>query len=93
MVEPVSEPATGGDVDMTDSDDVLEEMKMEAPAAPVPKRVYTPEEATEESEAKKNEGNAALKAGEHDKAIALYTEAIEIKKSEGIYTNRAVAHI
>ena len=47
----------------------------------------------EAAEAKKNEGNTALKAGDHDKAIALYTEAIELNKNEGMFTNRAVAYI
>ena len=45
------------------------------------------------AEAKKNEGNAALKAGEVDQAIQLYTEAIELCKNEGMFTNRAMAYI
>ena len=47
----------------------------------------------EAAEAKKLEGNAALKAGEVDKAIILYSEAIELCKNEGMFTNRAVAYI
>ena len=39
------------------------------------------------------EGNTALKAGEVDKGIALYTQAIELNKNEGMFTNRAVAYI
>ena len=45
------------------------------------------------AEEKKNEGNTALKAGEIDQAIQLYTEAIELQKNEGIFTNRAMAYI
>ena len=48
---------------------------------------------TEAAEAKKLAGNTALKAGEVDKAIALYSEAIELSKNEGMFTNRAVAYI
>ena len=59
-----------------------------APKAP-PKPPATPEEA----EAKKNEGNEALKAGKIAEAIALYTEAIEMNKNEGMFTNRAMAYI
>ena len=59
-----------------------------APKAP-PKPLATPEEA----EAKKNEGNEALKAGKIVEAIALYTEAIEMNKNEGMFTNRAMAYI
>ena len=47
----------------------------------------------EAAEAKKVAGNTALKAGEVDKAIGLYTEAIELNKNEGMFTNRAVAYI
>ena len=47
----------------------------------------------EAAEAKKLAGNTALKAGEVDKAIALYSEAIELSKNEGMFTNRAVAYI
>ena len=47
----------------------------------------------EAGEAKKLEGNTALKAGEVDKAIALYSQAIELCKNEGMFTNRAVAYI
>ena len=47
----------------------------------------------EAAEAKKNEGNTALKAGEVDKAILLYSQAIELNKTEGMFTNRAVAYI
>ena len=47
----------------------------------------------EAADAKKNAGNTALKAGEVDKAIGLYTEAIELNKNEGMFTNRAVAYI
>ena len=47
----------------------------------------------EAAEAKKLEGNTALKAGEVDKAIALYSQAIELCKNEGMFTNRAVAYI
>ena len=48
---------------------------------------------SEAAEAKKLEGNTALKAGKVDEAIALYTEAIELCKNEGMFTNRAVAYI
>ena len=48
---------------------------------------------SEAAEAKKLEGNTALKAGKVDQAIALYTEAIELCKNEGMFTNRAVAYI
>ena len=34
-----------------------------------------------------------MKAGKVDEAIALYTEAIELCKNEGMFTNRAVAYI
>ena len=59
---------------------------------------YNPLEQAEEgnselAEAKKNEGNEALKAGEVDQAIQLYTEAIELCKNEGMFTNRAMAYI
>ena len=47
----------------------------------------------EAADAKKNAGNTALKAGEIDKAIGLYTEAIELNKNVGMFTNRAVAYI
>ena len=49
--------------------------------------------AEEIAEAKKNEGNQALKAGKIEDAISLYTEAIEISKTEAMLTNRAVAYI
>ena len=45
------------------------------------------------AEQKKNEGNAALREGNLDQAIALYTEAIEMNKNEGMFTNRAMAYI
>jgi DnaJ homolog subfamily C member 7 len=45
------------------------------------------------AECKKNEGNAALKAGNVDDAIKLYSEAIELNKNEGMFTNRAMAYI
>ena len=41
----------------------------------------------------KNQGNEALKAGKEDEAIKLYSEAIEICKTEAMLTNRAVAYI
>lgn len=50
-------------------------------------------DAAQMADDKKNEGNTALKAGEVDEAIKLYTEAIELQKSEGIFTNRAMAYI
>lgn len=53
----------------------------------------TPEQSAAMAEEKKNEGNTALKAGEIDQAIQLYTEAIELQKNEGIFTNRAMAYI
>ena len=34
-----------------------------------------------------------MKAGQVDEAIRLYSEAIEIQKSEGMFTNRAMAYI
>ena len=37
------------------------------------------------AEQKKNEGNAALREGNLDQAIALYTEAIEMNKNEGMF--------
>ena len=49
-----------------------------------------PEELAED---KKNLGNEALKAGKTDDAIKLYSEAIEICKTEAMLTNRAVAYI
>ena len=49
--------------------------------------------SAELAEEKKNEGNQALKAGKVDEAIALYSEAIEINKTEAMLTNRAVAYI
>ena len=45
------------------------------------------------AEEKKNAGNNALKAGEVDKAIQLYSEAINLCKNEGMFTNRAMAYI
>lgn len=45
------------------------------------------------AEQKKTEGNAALKAGKINDAIGLYSEAIELNKNEGMFTNRAVAYI
>jgi len=45
------------------------------------------------AEQKKTEGNAALREGSLDQAIALYTEAIELNKHEGMFTNRAMAYI
>lgn len=45
------------------------------------------------AEEKKNAGNDALKAGHTDEAISLYSEAIELSKNEGIFTNRAMAYI
>ena len=45
------------------------------------------------AEQKKTEGNAALWEGSLDQAIALYTEAIELNKHEGMFTNRAMAYI
>jgi len=45
------------------------------------------------AEIRKNAGNAALKAGEVDKAISLYSKAIDLNKNEGMYTNRAMAFI
>ena len=45
------------------------------------------------AEQKKTEGNAALREGSLDQAIALYTEAIELNKNEGMFTNRAMAYI
>ena len=53
----------------------------------------TPEQSAAMADGKKNEGNTALKAGEIDQAIQLYTEAIELQKNEGIFTNRAMAYI
>ena len=53
----------------------------------------TPEQTAAMAEEKKNEGNTALKAGEIDDAIRLYTEALELQKNEGIFTNRAMAYI
>jgi len=41
----------------------------------------------------KNEGNTALQAGELDKAIDLYSQALDLHKNEGILTNRAMAYI
>ena len=52
-----------------------------------------PEPSPELAEVKKNEGNEMLKAGKIAGAIALYTEAIEMFKSEGMFTNRAMAYI
>ena len=46
-----------------------------------------------QAEEKKTAGNEALKAGEVDEAIRLYTEAIELNKNEGMFTNRAMAYI
>ena len=70
--------AAGEDVEMREESGAAEEVKMD----PV-----------EAAEAKKNEGNTALKAGEIDKAILLYSQAIELNKTEGMFTNRAVAYI
>ena len=53
----------------------------------------TPEQTAAMAEEKKNEGNTALKAGEIDDAIRLYTEALDLQKNEGIFTNRAMAYI
>lgn len=50
-------------------------------------------DAAQMADDKKNEGNTALKAGQVDDAIKLYTEAIDLQKSEGIFTNRAMAYI
>lgn len=49
--------------------------------------------AEEQAEDLKNQGNEALKAKDADKAIDLYSQAINICKNEGILTNRAVAYI
>lgn len=45
------------------------------------------------AEEKKNEGNTALKAGDVTTAIKLYSEAIDLCKNEGMFTNRAMAYI
>ena len=58
-----------------------------------PPKVVKPTATPEEAEAKKNEGNQALKAGKVDEAIALYSEAIEMNKNEAMFTNRAMAYI
>jgi len=50
-------------------------------------------DAAQMADEKKNEGNTALKAGQIDDAIKLYTEAIDLQKSEGMFTNRAMAYI
>ena len=50
-------------------------------------------DVVQQAEVKKNEGNAALKAGEVGEAIRLYSEAIELNKNEGMFTNRAMAYI
>eukprot|EP00354_Favella_ehrenbergii_P005994 CAMPEP_0170475166 /NCGR_PEP_ID=MMETSP0123-20130129/16866_1 /TAXON_ID=182087 /ORGANISM="Favella ehrenbergii, Strain Fehren 1" /LENGTH=46 /DNA_ID= /DNA_START= /DNA_END= /DNA_ORIENTATION= len=42
----------------------------------------TPEANAALADEKKNEGNTALKAGEIDLAIRLYSEAIELQKNE-----------
>ena len=73
---------------MVEANPTQEESKQPAAAA-APKVEYTPEQA----EAKKNEGNEMLKAGKIDEAIALYSEAIEMNKNEGMFTNRAMAYI
>lgn len=52
-----------------------------------------PSEVALQAEEKKNAGNEALKAGKVDEAIQLYTEAIELDKNEGMFTNRAMAYI
>ena len=53
------------------------------------KKVEDPETA----DRRKFAGNEALKAGDVDLAISLYTEAIELHYNEAILTNRAAAYI
>jgi len=52
-----------------------------------------PSDMAAQAEEKKAAGNEALKAGEVGEAISLYTEAIELNKHEGMFTNRAMAYI
>ena len=52
-----------------------------------------PNDLARQAEEKKSAGNEALKAGEVDEAIRLYTEAIDLSKNEGMFTNRAMAYI
>lgn len=42
---------------------------------------------------KKSQGNEALKKGEVAEAVRLYSEAIELSKTEAMLTNRAMAYI
>ena len=50
-------------------------------------------EDPEGAEKLKQLGNAELKAGNFDKAIELYTEAVGLHRNEAILSNRAVAYI
>lgn len=45
------------------------------------------------AEAKKAQGNAEFKKGNHGAAIAYYTEAIEIQAHEAVLSNRAASFI
>jgi tetratricopeptide (TPR) repeat protein len=51
----------------------------------------TEAEIKEAAEAKKQEGNKKFKAGSYRAAIALYTEAFELRKDKAYLTNRASA--
>lgn len=65
-------------------------MKVEDPVEPEPEFVGTPEEQAEQM---KNAGNNFLREGKLADAVKLYTLAIEQCKSEGLFTNRAMANI
>ncbi len=49
--------------------------------------------ANPQAEAKKTQGNEAFKARDYQRAISLFTEALNIQPSEQILSNRAAAYI
>jgi hypothetical protein len=60
---------------------------------PAYKELAKKAEDPEGAEKKKLAGNDALKGGNKDLAISLYTEALELHYHEAILTNRAAAYI
>jgi len=46
-----------------------------------------------QAEIKKNQGNDAFKRNDYQRAISLYTEALNIQPSEQILSNRAAVYI
>ena len=65
----------------------------EEEAQPEKKTFQKIEENPEEAEKRKLAGNEALKAGNLELAIELYTEGLQYHYNEAILTNRAAAYI